>query len=291
MCVVLADGRTLDIAIRAADSMEDAPVTLLEVLQPRFFDRCPICRVAAATEREDLPPRRIGGTVMTRTCKPCNNKLGSLVEADLVDWFEDAITLPYLRADGVRGRRSAGRLLWRTTSDGQFALVIDGEFHPDLPAMLASGEVDLEACRPARNRYSIALMKSAYLALCLKYGVPEGDAADQIRRDLLAARDAANKNDVPISEMALRLTIARLYGPMTGTVAPVIRAVLDDDGGAVEGVILAGRIFVSWSSTRAGRSHAPADRLIRHLHVGTLELGTLASATPLTPRREHRWQS
>ena len=166
--------------------------------------------------------------------------------------------------------------------------MIDGEFHPDLPAMLASGEVDLEACRPDCNRYSIALMKSAYLALCLKYGVPEGDAADQIRRDLLAARDAANKNDVPISAMALGLTIARLYGPVNGTAAPMIRAVLDDDGGAVEGVVLAGRIFVSWFSTRAGQSHAPAGRLVRRLQVGTPEPGTVASVTPLTPGRETR---
>jgi len=47
--------------------------------------------------------------------------------------------------------------------------------------------VELNAMLPDRNRYRLALLKHAYLAACLKFGVLSGAWADEIRRDLVAA--------------------------------------------------------------------------------------------------------
>ncbi|BCB83686.1 HNH endonuclease [Phytohabitans suffuscus] len=74
---------------------EPVEVTLVEEIQWRPFESCPICG-APATDDEDVPPRSIGGKVMTRTCGPCNNRLGSHLEADLADWLDNALTLPRL---------------------------------------------------------------------------------------------------------------------------------------------------------------------------------------------------
>jgi hypothetical protein len=37
---------------------------------------------------------------------------------------------------------------------------------------------------PDWNRCSLALLKQAYLAACLTFGVPEGEMADETRHDL-----------------------------------------------------------------------------------------------------------
>jgi hypothetical protein len=101
---------------------------------------------------------------MTRTCKPCNNKLGSHVEADLLDWLDNAITVPRFTATSARGARQLGRILLRTTPDGDLALIVDGKSHPDIRAMLETGGVELTGLIPDPNRYRLALLKHANLA-------------------------------------------------------------------------------------------------------------------------------
>jgi hypothetical protein len=65
---------------------------------------------------------------------------------------------------------------------------MNGRYDPAIVDMLKSGQVDLAGLLPDRNRYHLALLKHAYLAACMKFGVLQGDAADEIRRDLIAAR-------------------------------------------------------------------------------------------------------
>jgi len=84
MTIHLADGRVLDIAIRPEASGEPIQVTVIEEIQGRVFDSCPLCG-APATDDEHVPPASMGGQIMTRTCGPCNHRLGSHVEADLAD--------------------------------------------------------------------------------------------------------------------------------------------------------------------------------------------------------------
>lgn len=103
-----------------------------------------------------------------------------------------------------------------------------------------------------------------------------GQASFEIRRDLVAARDAENRRSVPASRMAAGLMIFRTYEPITDE--PVIRAVLHDPAGPVDGVLLVGRIFVSWSSAIAADVPRAERRLNRRLLVGSPVEGTVTSS-------------
>jgi hypothetical protein len=243
-------------------------VTVIEEIQGRLFHSCPICW-DPATDDEHVPPASLGGKIMTRTCGPCNHRLGSHVEADLADWYENALTLPRFGSSGIRGDRKSGRILWRTTPAGEFVLLMNGRYDPAIIDMLKSGQVDLAGLLPDRNRYHLALLKHAYLAACMKFGVLQGDAADEIRRDLIAARDAASRQAVPESRLALGLTVLRRHQPASPVTAPVVTAVAHEPTGPCHGVLLAGRVFVSWSSRPVDVHEPAASRQLR----ATLQVG------------------
>ena len=227
-----------------------------------MFDSCPICG-SPATDDEHVPPASMGGQIMTRTCGPCNHRLGSHVEADLADWYDNALTLPRFGSSGVQGDRKSGRILWRTTPAGEFVLLMNGRYDPAITDMLKSGQVDLAGLLPDGNRYHLALLKHAYLAACMKFGVLQGDAADQVRRDLIAARDAASRKAVPESTIALGLTVLRQHQPFRPVTAPVVRAIAHEPTGPRRGVLLAGRVFVSWSSRPFDVQKPAAPRQLR----------------------------
>jgi hypothetical protein len=163
MSIDLGDGRVLNMAIEPEASDEPVAITVIEEIREHRFEDCPICG-EPATDDEHVPPASIGGKIMTRTCGPCNNRLGSHVEADLADWYDNAITLPRFGSPAVRGNRASSRILWRTTPCGEFVLVVDGGHDPAIIDMLKSGEVDLAGLLPDRDRYRLALLKHAYLA-------------------------------------------------------------------------------------------------------------------------------
>jgi hypothetical protein len=268
MSIGLADGRVLDIASQPMASGGPVEVTVIEEIQGRLFHSCPICW-DPATDDEHVPPASLGGKIMTRTCGPCNHRLGSHVEADLADWYENALTLPRFGSSGIRGDRKSGRILWRTTPAGEFVLLMNGRYDPAIIDMLKSGQVDLAGLLPDRNRYHLALLKHAYLAACMKFGVLQGDAADEIRQDLIAARDAASRQAVPESRLALGLTVLRRHQPSSPVTAPVVTAVAHEPTGPCHGVLLAGRVFVSWSSRPFDVHEPAASRQLR----ATLQVG------------------
>ncbi len=268
MSIGLADGRVLDIASQPMASGGPVEVTVIEEIQGCLFHSCPICW-DPATDDEHVPPASLGGKIMTRTCGPCNHRLGSHVEADLADWYENALTLPRFGSSGIRGDRKSGRILWRTTPAGEFVLLMNGRYDPAIIDMLKSGQVDLAGLLPDRNRYHLALLKHAYLAACMKFGVLQGDAADEIRRDLIAARDAASRQAVPESRLALGLTVLRRHQPSSPVTAPVVTAVAHEPTGPCHGVLLAGRVFVSWSSRPVDVHEPAASRQLR----ATLQVG------------------
>jgi hypothetical protein len=277
VAIDLPDGRTLDASIQPQTTAESIDVTVIEEIQPRIFGSCPICD-APATDDEHVPPESLGGRKMTRTCKPCNNDLGSRVEADLTDWFENALTLPRFSSDDVQGARRSGRILWRTTPEGEFVLLVDGKIDPAILDMLRTGQVDLAGLMPDRNRYRLALLKHSYLVACMRFGTLVGDVADEIRRDLIAARDAPSREEVPVSRLALGLTVVRFVAPWPGVTAPAIRAIIHEDSGPCEGVILAGQVFVSWSSLIGAIAPAATPRQLRvSLMVGGTMDGTISA--------------
>src|SRR5690606_16801154 len=88
-------------------------VDVLAIARPVFFDRCPICLSPDPATDEDVPPKAVGGSVMTRTCDRCNCGLGSVIEPDLVDWWEDALGFVSLSHADIRGARRVPRILVR----------------------------------------------------------------------------------------------------------------------------------------------------------------------------------
>ena len=83
-----------------------------------------------------------------------------------------------------------------------------------------------------------------------------------------------------VSALALGLTVLRRYEPVRHDFPPVVRAVLHEEGDTVDGITLAGRIFVSWSSTLGAEAHGPSGRLDARLEVGTPDDGTVTSVSP-----------
>jgi hypothetical protein len=246
MAIDLPDGRSLELIPASSTGGRPVRITPISPISPRFFDDCPICG-APATDDEHVPPASIGGRVMTRTCGPCNNRLGSNVESDLTDWHDGALTLPGFTADVLPGRRRTSRILFRTTPSGEFVLVMDGQADPAVIEMLNSGQVDLSANLPDLNRSRLGLLKHAFLAASLQFGPLEGAEADAVRADLTAARNAATRHDVPRSCLAQGLTVLRSHDEQV-VHWPVVYAVVDIGDTPTHGVFLGGTTFVSWSS-------------------------------------------
>lgn len=217
---------------------------------PEFqnFGRCPICGAASDLTREHVPQADLGGRAMTMTCRSCNNLLGSRVEVELRDWFDDAVGNVRFSGGDVPGRRRVPRVLLRTTAEGEFGLFLDtGKSDADLPAMLASGKVEMHCRIPIPKVWRLAALKHAYLGACLALGeIPDSPMARRVRADLMAARDSGRGDSVPESRIAGGLRVARSYGAAQGP--SVVMAALVDDEGVMQdgGLSFAGTLFVSW---------------------------------------------
>lgn len=277
MSIELDEGRVLDMSVRSPPDAEAVRVDVVRPIAPRTFDDCPICG-DPATDDEHVPPASMGGAAMTRTCAPCNNRLGSNVEADLADWYDRALTLPEFSGAAVEGRRRSGRILLRTSPAGEWVLVIEGNHDPAVIELLRSGKVDLDAAMPDPNRYHLGLLKQAYLAACLEFGGPPAEAAD-VRADLIAARDAPDRHSVPASPLAAGLEVLRVDGPVGPGVATLSVAVAYIHDTPTAGVLLAGSVFVSWSSDLSRpTTPVPTRRLRVSLDVGGKIDGVIRAA-------------
>ncbi|MFI9570666.1 HNH endonuclease [Microbispora rosea] len=248
MSLELSDGRVLHLSATPQKPSASAKITLLETINRRVFDDCPICG-DPATDEEHVPPAALSGEKMTLTCAACNHRLGSHVEADLTDWYDNLITLPRFTGPGVQGARRTARIPLTWTPEGEFVLLLSGNIDPAIEKMLRSREIELAGLLPDENRYRLALLKHAYLAACLRFGVLQGADSDHVRRDLLAAREADGRSNVPYSPLAMGLTVIRHNGATALASEPLVRAVVHLGEEPVEGVLLVGRVFVSWSST------------------------------------------
>jgi hypothetical protein len=186
----------------------------------------------------------------------------------------------------VRGKRKTGRLLVRWTENGEYVLLPAGKSDEIYAEILAAGNVEVEYDAPEHKRWSIALLKCVYLALCIKFGVLEGEWAEQVRADLLAARDAPSRADVPASEIAQRLHVLRGFGREPITTHPVVTGIMRGPYGPLEGVLLAGRLFVSWSPVNDFEAATPGGtgRRGTTMQVGEPMTGIVTAVTP-EPRR------
>lgn len=210
---------------------------------------CPICIDGDATDKEHVPQENLGGRVMTRTCAACNNGFGSKAEAALQDWFDHAYRRVTFDHEGrVPGRRAVPTMFMREGPDGSFALIVDGDFTPEIREMFAGGKLNMTFTLPDQRRCGLALLKHAYLAasLCLGH-VPDTESVRAARADLIAARDAPKGKRLPDSAAAKRITVHRSHVGRQGPPLALVAKYNEETDDEPELMIsLAGVLFVSW---------------------------------------------
>jgi hypothetical protein len=239
------DGELLEVAHAPHEGSTDHRFHVVREIEGHYFDRCPICFSPEPTSAEHLPPAGLGGRSMTRTCTRCNNDLGR-IEAELIDWRDNAFRQTTATSDAIVGARKLPRLLHRRTADGEFALIIDGPMHPDAEPMLKGPEFALQFVPPNPRLYKLAALKHAFLAACLDLrAIPQTPCADLIRRDLLAARDAPSRKEIPASDYALSMPLMRTHEQPRGP-SVALGHVQRPDGLAEWWISLAGTIAVPW---------------------------------------------
>lgn len=210
------------------------------------FGVCPICGASSDLTKEHVPQGQVGGRIMTSTCRTCNNKLGSRVEADLTDWYDGALARVGFEVEGVKGRRHSGRALLRTATDGRFALIFD-RLDPDIKAAFNAGAAPSMTWREELVSHRAAALKHAYLAACTCIRrIPVGGSAERIRRELLAARDTPGSQDLSASTEAQRVQLYRTYTARTGPPLGLHEEVTDNAGSRKFLISLGGTLLVSW---------------------------------------------
>ena len=243
------DGRSLTFGRVRSETEQALHFVALGVPTFHDFGQCPIClNESLPLTREHVPQGDLGGRVMTMTCKACNNRLGSRVEGELKDWFDDALRDVRFSGGEVPGRRRSPRLLYRRTATGEFGLIPDkGKSDADLGAMLASGSMNMQFSPPDKKVWAVAAMKHAYLGACLALeALPDSPMGHRVRFDLVAARDAGRGTPFPESRIAMGLRVMKSYEAARGP-AIVLGALVDEQGVMRDGGLsLAGTLFVSW---------------------------------------------
>lgn len=251
--IVDEDGRrSLEVVHAPSAHAVSARFTVVKAVAPCNFDVCPICLTPGPTSAEHVPPEKLGGHRMTPVCAHCNNTLGTRLEADLLDWRDDALRVR-ASASNVRGTRAIGRVLRRTAATGEFVLMASDRRDRSLHQMLSSGELQFEFVPPDRRKVRLAALKSAYLAVCLdQRSIPMTTAAEAVRAELIAARDAPDRHTIPEGPRAQALSLYRSFGPPQGPSVALARpaspATPSDVGAAGTEVIvwLAGTLGISW---------------------------------------------
>ncbi|MFD4613393.1 HNH endonuclease [Streptomyces sp. NPDC058440] len=249
MVLQAADGSELRLGrIDTSDGVE-YEAEIVAVAEPRRFDRCPICLAPDPSSDEHVPPKAIGGSVMTSTCQRCNNRFGSVLERALVDWWEDAVGSVSFSHENVRGARKTSRVLMRQKDSGEFVLFLDGgPVDPEImQSMLAQPSFAMTYSPPDIRRYRLAALKSAYLGACLlTKSIPETPEAIAIRAELMEVRDLPRRTRPKASALCDRLSITKSQGPaVLGEIALV--KTNPPDGAAPEFAISLSRtLMVSW---------------------------------------------
>ncbi len=248
MTITGPDGRGMRFGPAVRDEGNLVRVHVFGVPEKRNFDMCPICGSTEDLTREHVPQRNLGGTVMTYTCRPCNNGLGSGVENELRHWFDDAIFDVRFSGGEVPGRRKVPRILLRPDSENRVGMIFDaGEIDPALDTILRSGAGQIEYGVPNPKVWRVAALKHAYLAACLALGeVPDTDHAAAVRGVLVATRDRERGQLPPETGLSKGLRLARSHQPAQGPTVLLV-ALVDAEGRPTDyGVSFAGTLFVSW---------------------------------------------
>lgn len=242
------DGSTTTFGRLSHDNRPTAQISPLILGGRQLFDRCPICLEPGPSDREHVPPEALGGTVMTMTCKRCNNQFGTVAENDLLDWYEDALQRVAFSHADVPGARRSDRLLLRSTPEGKPVLLPEGFVDPQIARKFGPGtNFDLHYSPPDRRRVRLAALKNAYLGACLVSGeiltTPE---AEQVRAELMEARELRRRDPIVLGPAARAIRLARSQGPAVPGQVALVHATPSDETDPHFAVSLAGTLLVSW---------------------------------------------
>ncbi|WP_281154244.1 HNH endonuclease [Streptomyces sp. HYC2] len=249
MLLQAADGSEFRLGRINTSDCEEHKAEIIAVAGPRRFDRCPICLAPDPSSDEHVPPKAIGGSVMTSTCQRCNNRFGSVLERALVDWWEDAIGSVLFSHESVRGARKTSRVLMRQKDTGEFALVLDGGSIDSeiMQRMIAQPDFAMTYSPPDARRYRLAALKSAYLGACLlTKSIPETPEAIAIRAELMAVRDLPRRARPNSSALCDRLSITKSQGPAVPGEIALVRTNPSDGGASEFAISLSRTLMVSW---------------------------------------------
>lgn len=244
----VTEAQSLDISHRPQPGQPARQATILYEIGHYEFPRCPICLDPTPTSREHVPQSALGGHIRTVTCHPCNNLLGSRVEADLTDWTFNTWRNVRVSNPEILGKRRVPELHYRQVDNGDFALIAAGRIDTVVSDMLAAGLIHLEVQPPQPRRYRLAALKHAYLAACLHLReIPDTGEAHRIRSDLVAARDATTFELLPHSAAAAALGLARSFAPPNGPpLALLAMPAVESGGPSTPWISLAGTLAVQW---------------------------------------------
>lgn len=224
-------------------------VDVLAFARPMHFDRCPICLGPDPGTDEHVPPRAVGGSVMTTTCDRCNSGFGSVIEPDLVDWWEDALGSVSLSHADVRGTRRAPRILVRQKDTGEPVLVFDrGKVDPAIVGRFRQeAEFTMAFTLPSPQRYRLAALKSAYLAACLLLRtIPDTPESVAVRAELMAVRDLRRRQRIEGGPTAAKLRLGRSQGPAVPGEVALVQTRPSDGSEPEIAISLARTLLVSW---------------------------------------------
>lgn len=181
---------------------------LLPLPERTYFDRCPICLSAGSMTDEHVPPEALGGTVMTSTCRRCNNELGSSIDRPFVDSMFgrfSSFKLSTEASNGILGFRTLRNVRLAGGKDHEHAMWIDGQRNQAARELWAGAErFEITARPPDPKAVALGELKSLYLACCVIAGeILSGATADRVRGDLVAVRDDRNAlTDLDIFDVA-----------------------------------------------------------------------------------------
>ncbi|WP_163188083.1 HNH endonuclease [Cellulosimicrobium sp. SL-1] len=129
------------------------------------FGVCPICGGEENLSDEHVPPGRLGGSVLTQTCKTCNNYFGSMEDA-LLKRAEERYTLA-VRGPGFRGERRVADVILRLDENRHIMLSTwNGDWPEWTGPMFTDPGYEIQLERPCQCLSYAAILKNAYLAAC-----------------------------------------------------------------------------------------------------------------------------
>lgn len=220
---------------------------VLEALKRVNFEVCPICIDQPADSAEHVPPKGLGGSLMTTTCTRCNNAFGTLVEAGLQDWFDRMVYIRYT-ADGDPRPFGATRALVLRTDEGTPIVLPERGSDPGeefSQRMRTAKHVSQHVLQPNMALVRNAILKSAYLAACVHLQkIPSVDSAVQIRAELLKVVSTTSRAQVETGPHAQRLRFFRTGKP-AGLALALLRNKTVESGPAWL-LSLAGTVVVEW---------------------------------------------